>query len=164
MSRHWPLYTPVLLTLLDDGDTSVKCQALGLLEVFLGKVEAKTLIDTGLDSVFLDAVLPALMLLPRVTPEVDCLRILGPAYDSLLTLSRVTAAGKQNITKTPNTKILDRILREGVFSGFFYAREHIRIVQVLLSKTGLVVQEMGIHSVKHLKVRGEIPGYNKKTR
>ncbi|KAI6431010.1 hypothetical protein MCOR21_004243 [Pyricularia oryzae] len=151
MSRHWPLYTPVLLALLDDGDTSVKCQALGLLEVFLGKVEAKTLIDTGLDSVFLDAVLPALMLLPRVTPEVDCLRILGPAYDSLLTLSRVTAAGKQNITKTPNTKILDRILREGVFSGFFYAREHIRIVQVLLSKTGLVVQEMGIHSVKHLK-------------
>ncbi|TLD21309.1 hypothetical protein PspLS_08944 [Pyricularia sp. CBS 133598] len=151
MSRHWPLYTPVLLALLDDGSTSVKCQALSLLDVFLGKVEAKTLIDTGLDSVFQDAVFPTLMLLPSVTPEVDCLRVLGPAYDALLTLSRVTAAGKHNITKSPNTKMLDKILREGVLSGFFYARDHIRIVEVLLNKTGLVVQEMGIHSVKHLK-------------
>ncbi|KAI6376732.1 hypothetical protein MCOR25_002697 [Pyricularia grisea] len=151
MSRHWPLYTPVLLALLDDGDTSVKCQALRLLDVFLGKVEAKTLIDTGLDSVFQDAVFPALMLLPSVTPEVDCLRILGPAYDALLKLSRVTAAGKQLNAKRPNTKMLDKILREGVFSGFFYAREHIRIVEILLIKTGQVVQEMGIYSVKHLK-------------
>ncbi|TLS27977.1 hypothetical protein PpBr36_01723 [Pyricularia pennisetigena] len=151
MSRHWPLYTPVLLALLDDGDASVKRQALSLLDVFLGKIEAKTLIDTGLDSVFQDAVFPALMLLPSMTPEAECLQILGPAYDALLTLSRVTAAGKQTNTKTLNKKILDKVLREGVFSGFFYAREHIRVVEVLLNKTGLVVQEMGIYSVKHLK-------------
>lgn len=50
-------------------------------------------------------------------------------------------------------KFYDRILREGVFSGYLYAREDVQILEVLLGELGVLVERMDIESVKHLKVR-----------
>lgn len=149
MAKSWPLFTPVLLTLLDDGDTDVRARGLGLLPQFLAKTDGATLAATGLDAVFRDAVFPTLLFLPSVTPEPEALRLQEPAYAALVALSRMGKNG-------PDLGLLDRTLREGVFAAFFYARDYIRIVEVLVRQAGVIVDEMKVHAVKHLKVRIQV--------
>lgn len=49
-------------------------------------------------------------------------------------------------------EFLDRVMRMGVFMGYHHASEHPAIVQLLLERTRILVEKMGIHAVKHLKV------------
>lgn len=70
-------------------------------------------------------------------------RLVGGATASTVTVT--TAQHREN-------KLLDRALREGVFPAYFHAKEHVRIVEVLCQETALILQQMGIHAVKHLKV------------
>ncbi|KAJ9155112.1 hypothetical protein NKR23_g2546 [Pleurostoma richardsiae] len=145
ISKQWPLFVPVILTLLDDSATRIRSRGLVILEVFLGKFPDRVLRDTGLGSVFEDAVFPTLLYLPSLTPESESVQLLEPAYAALLTL-----AGKLQDGAAKN-KLLDKVLRDGIFAGYFHAREHVRIVEVLLRQTSLFVETMGIHAVKHLK-------------
>ncbi|KAK7715056.1 CCA tRNA nucleotidyltransferase, mitochondrial [Diaporthe eres] len=43
------------------------------------------------------------------------------------------------------------MLRDGVFSAYFHVKDHVRIVEVLLTQASKIVDEMQIHAVKHLK-------------
>lgn len=155
ISKQWPLFIPVLLTLLDDGATRVRCLGLVILDAFLDKFPDNILRDTGLASVFEDAVFPTLNFLPSITPEEESVQLLEHAYAALLALARKLdsrpVAGKV-ASSTPRAKLLDKVLREGVFSAYFHAKDHVRIVEVLLGYTAKVLEEMGFHSVKHLKV------------
>ncbi|KAM7186884.1 mitochondrial CCA tRNA nucleotidyltransferase [Rhypophila sp. PSN 637] len=164
IAKHWPLFIPVLLTLTDDSSAAVRSRGLHILSKFLAKFPSKTLLDTGLAQVFEDAVFPALSYLPSLTPEDESVRLLAPAFEALRILARkvssptsTNAAAGKSISATGTTskekehKLLDRVLREGVFPAYFHAKEHVRIVEVLCQQTVLVLQQMGIHAVKHLK-------------
>jgi len=61
MSASWFLYTPVLLTLLDDPDTNVRSEGLVLLDEFLGKLPEKILHNSGLAQLFAQAIFPTLL-------------------------------------------------------------------------------------------------------
>lgn len=149
IGKQWPLFIPVLLTLLDDSTTRIRARGLDILNSFLQKFPNNILRDTGLSSVFEEAIFPTLHFLPSITPEDESIQLLRPAYTTLLTL-----AGKMNVSKDSKVKdkFLDKVLREGIFSAYFQAKEHIRIVEVLIREAGSIVSEMGIHAVKHLKV------------
>ena len=150
VSQHWPLFIPVLLTLADDSTTQVRARGLEILARFLAKFPGKKLQDTGLATVFEQAVLPTLLYLPALTPVDESLQLLEPAYAALLALAdrlRADESGKQR------TQLLGKLLREGVFTGYFHAREHVRIVNLLFRQAACIVTLMGINSVKHLKVR-----------
>lgn len=155
MSKQWPLFIPVLLALLDDGATRVRSRGLVILDAFLQKFPDRILRDTGLASVFEDAVFPTLHFLPSITPEDESIQLLGQAYMALLSLvGKLDAsppAGKV-ASSTPRAKLLGKMLREGVLSAYFHAKEQVRIVEVLLAHTAKILDEMGIQSVKHLKV------------
>ncbi|KAK0666672.1 hypothetical protein QBC41DRAFT_325278 [Cercophora samala] len=147
ISTHWPSYIPVLLTLADDSTTSIRRTGLTILTNFLTKIPAKTLQDTGLGQVFADAVFPTLSYLPSLTPEEESLQLLEPAYKALLVL-----AEKQPATGDKNKhKLLDRLIREGIFTGYFHAKSHVKIAELLCREMGEIVEEMGVHAVKHLK-------------
>jgi len=73
-------------------------------------------------------------------------QLLRLAYPALLILS-----DRYN-RDADKEKLLDKMLREGIFSAFFHSREHVRIVEVLASEASQIVEKMGIHAVKHLKV------------
>lgn len=155
MSKQWPLFIPVLLTLLDDGATRVRSRGLSILDAFLLKFPDNILRDTGLASVFEDAVFPTLHFLPSITPEEESTQLLGRAYTALLTLAGkldVSPSAGKVASSTPRAKLLDKMLREGVFSAYFHAKEHIRIVEVLLVYTARILGVMGVQGVKHLKV------------
>lgn len=155
ISKQWPLFIPVILTLLDDTTTRIRSRGLVILDDFSTKFPNNILRDTGLASVFEDAVFPTLHFLPNITPEAESIQLLVPAYSALLTLAgKVDGKPKtgKHHSDTPRAKLLDKILREGIFSAYFHAKEHIHIVEVLLDQTARVLKEMGVYAVKHLKV------------
>ncbi|KAK4126047.1 hypothetical protein N657DRAFT_679059 [Parathielavia appendiculata] len=152
IAKHWPLFIPVLLTLVDDPATLIRRRGLLILTDFLAKFSDKTLHDTGLAKVFEDAIFPTLAFLPSLTPEDESLQLLGPAYGALLSLAnKQPALSMDGISGGPRNALLDKVLRDGVFMGYFHAKEHVEIVAVLCQQTVAVLTEMGVHAVKHLK-------------
>jgi hypothetical protein len=123
-----------------------------ILSLFLPKFPLKLLTQTGLGPVFEDAILPTLLFLPSITPLEESLQLLPPAYKALETLS-VARFGEDEKEKIEKMKFFDRVLRKGILMGYFHAQEHPAIVEVLMTQLAFVVSEMGIYSVKHLKVR-----------
>ncbi|KAH6635214.1 hypothetical protein B0J18DRAFT_472244 [Chaetomium sp. MPI-SDFR-AT-0129] len=175
LATHWPLFTPFLLTLADEPASSPLLLRAGLLMLseFLAKLPAATLHATGLAQVFEDAIFPTLSALPSLTPEDESMLVLGPAYGALLQLARKvgqptasnssssigdgkTATSRKNengdggVLKKQHA-LLDKVLRDGVFMGYFHAKEHVRIVAELCSWTARILNELEVHAVKHLK-------------
>lgn len=140
---------------------------LHIMKEFLTKFPSKALHDTGLASVFEDAILPTLHFLPTLTPEDESIELLSPAFDALLVLAGNLKA-KANLSgpnmshhTPPSAALLDRVLRDGILSAYFHAKEHIRICQLLFAMNSRLLEEMGIKAVKHLKVRScALPCYN----
>lgn len=166
MTQQWPLFVPVVLALVDDGSTRVRSMGLHIMKEFLTKFPSKTLHDTGLASVFEDAILPTLHFLPTLTPEDESIELLSPAFDALLVLAgklkaKVNSTGPKLMSHAPSVALLDRIVRDGILSAYFHAKEHIRICQLLFAINSRVLREMGINAVKHLKVCSHTPIQNK---
>jgi hypothetical protein len=152
----WHLFVPPLLTLLDDPLTRVRASGLRLAAVFLGKFPGARLRATGLARVFEDAMVPTLGYLPSVTPEEESVVLLDPAYDALLVLAGKLVAelesGKQEeVGKREERRLLDKMMRGGILTGYFHCPENPRIVEVLMRQTGRMVHALGLASVKHLK-------------
>lgn len=147
ISKSWPLFIPVLLTLADDNSTPVRKGGLVILKKFLEKFPSRILNETGLNKVFEDTVLPTLSYLPSITPEEESVELLRPAYAVLRCLAGKLPAEKKN-------KLLDRVMRKGILLGYFHAKEYVRIVEVLCQEMGKILVEMGVNGVKHLKVSG----------
>lgn len=156
LSKTWHLFTPVLLTLLDESDTALKIRALGIFGDFWSGCPPGLMDQVGLASVFEDAVFPAVHFLPNITPEDESRRILDVAYPALLQLAGLTAVpdGEEstNVLTNAQRKLLDRIIREGILTGYFHAKNHIQLTVVFCDKLSYTVNGMGILSVKYLKV------------
>jgi hypothetical protein len=131
---------------------STRLRALGLsfLTTFLPNLTPKLLIQTGLDSVFEDAITPTLLFLPSLTPLSESLVLLPAAYAAIFALSST----RYPITSPPDPsllKFLDRILRTGIFPGYQHSSTHPEIVRELLSELEILIRMLGIHCVKHLQ-------------
>lgn len=150
VQKCWHLCIPPLLVLLDDTSPFVRARGLQVLMDILSKTPAKVLQQTGLDEVFEDTVIPTLLFLPNTTPLEESLQVLKPAYLALFKLGQVRFPTKKD---QPNRmKFLDRIMRQGILQGFLHSRDNIAIVKLLLTQLVTLIEGMGIHAVKHLKV------------
>ena len=150
LEANWPLVIPPLLALLDDPSTDAKIRGCGLLVLLLRITPPSLLQRTGLGEIFHGALIPCLSFLPTLTPEDESLRLLESVYPALLTLVRVRFSDpRPNLQKG---QVLDKILRVGILNGYAHAGEHIKIAVLLMERMADIVDEMGITSVKHLKV------------
>ncbi|KAK7996798.1 hypothetical protein PG989_004838 [Apiospora arundinis] len=164
LAQTWHLFTPVLLTLLDESETALKVRALGIFGAFWSGCPPGLMDQVGLASVFEDAVFPAVHFLPNITPEDESRLILNAAYPALFQLAGLTT-DRDATTATTNSneevktatlttaqrKLLDRIIREGILTGYFHAKDHIKLTVVFCEKLSYAVNGMGILSVKYLK-------------
>lgn len=130
---------------------------------------------TGLADVFEQAVFPTVLSLPSLTPEAESAALLGAAYPALFDMAGIegpnlAAAGHGNDDVTddsvaPDTqnsqnrgfseaqrKLLDKIFREGIMTGYHHAKGHIRLVDFFCNTLRCLVDCIGILSVKYLKV------------
>ena len=74
----------------------------------------------------------------------DLLRV---TYPTLILLSRLwhTELAKR-------MALLDKVVREGFVHAMLFSGDKLKIVEVELESLNLLVEEMGIYFVKHLKV------------
>ena len=136
--------------MIDDTAVTYKVKGCNCLMVLLRVCPATLLERTGLGEVFENAVMPCLLYLPSLTEEAESLQMLRAAYPALIALALTRFPDEKD--RTARMRALDRILRQGVLKGYAYAGEHVRIAELLVQQIVKLVNEMGIESVKHLKV------------
>ncbi|KAF5615964.1 CCA tRNA nucleotidyltransferase mitochondrial [Fusarium tjaetaba] len=146
IKQHWPLFLPVLLALVESESTKTKARGLMTTREFMNRCPAQVLQNTGIGRVFADVTFPLLLYLPSVTPEDESTTILMPAYDVLIKLAQATG----DTNSIERRRLFDKILRDGVFAGYFHASQHTRVVRVLLQKATAVISSLGIYTTKHL--------------
>jgi hypothetical protein len=121
-----------------------------MLSILLHNTSVKLLKQTGLGEVFEDAVMPTLLFLPSLTPVNESLRLLPPAYATLYQLADKRYPDESE--RRERLKYFDRIMRHGALQGFHHAHENASIVAVIVEQVGVLIEKMGLHAVKHLKV------------
>ncbi|KAI0553635.1 hypothetical protein F4679DRAFT_429842 [Xylaria curta] len=179
LQQNWPLYTPILLTLLDESQpTSLKLRSLSIFRGFWKRCPDGLLSRTGLADVFEQAVFPTVLSLPSLTPEAESRALLGAAYPALFDMAGIeypSSADNENKDEDVSSrgtndqtasderglrskgfsetqrKLLDKIVRKGIMTGYHHAKEHIQLVKFFCQTLCRLVDGMGILSVKYLK-------------
>ncbi|KAF6232717.1 hypothetical protein HO173_009156 [Letharia columbiana] len=146
---NWPLIIPPLLALIDDSSTKYKVKGCSFLAIFLQKCPSRLLERTGLGEIFENAVMPCLMSLPSLTEEAESLQLLKAAYPALISLAFVRFPDEKH--QPARIKALDKILRNGILKGYAYAGEHVKIAEFLINEMAVLVNELDVESIKHLK-------------
>lgn len=171
LAQSWPYYTPILLTLLDSAETELKTRALRIFGAFWARCPPGLMDRVGLTSVFADAVFPAVLYLPSLTPEDESLLLLNAAYPALAQLAGLSRAPPPSLLHdqpadqkeaervvttpdltAPQRRLLDKIVREGVVAGHFHARDYPRLTTLFCEELHILVGGMGILATKYLKV------------
>ncbi|KAK3182059.1 hypothetical protein K4F52_006624 [Lecanicillium sp. MT-2017a] len=147
LAKNWPLFIPVLVTLCEDNETRFRLRGLHILNTFLQKCPMDVIRSSGVDAVFQEAVFPTLLFMPNVTPEEESVQLLRAAYKVLLSLALIDS----DVDAKKRLALLDKVLREGVLTGYFHAAQHIHIVQVIFESAADVIDGLQIAAVKHLQ-------------
>ncbi|KAK6499753.1 hypothetical protein TWF481_010109 [Arthrobotrys musiformis] len=147
LEQNWHLIIPPILTTLDEGDILSKAHACEILDRVIRSVGHDFLSRTGLGSVFEEAISPCLHFLPPLTPINHSIRSFRAGVAALMGLATHRYAG---VDDDMWYKAIDKILRDGVFHGMTYAGENVRMVEVFLQETGIIVGVLGVSGVKHL--------------
>ncbi|KAG6030952.1 hypothetical protein E4U41_007731 [Claviceps citrina] len=148
VARHWHLFVPFLIDLIESHETTAKKKALDLVIIFLAKCPATTLTNTGTDRLLESSIFPSLHLLPPLTLENDSAALLAAAYQALTDIAVKDLALKGRSSR----RLLDKLFREGILQSHQYASEYAQVTTVLLQNTGKVVSCLGIFATKHLSV------------
>ncbi|TGO23486.1 hypothetical protein BPAE_0130g00040 [Botrytis paeoniae] len=174
-TQAWPLLTTPILILLDSSSNPIRIHALRILPMLFSKMGDKLLQQTGLGDVFENTIHPVLLFLPSTTPVEETLKLLPEGYKALNALcnaiwpskgdedastSVTTIAIKKpsKHTTTPSKSpaqlrlaFLDRIIRHAVLPAYLHCQEIPSVVEILVVQTGIIIPEMKIPGVKHLK-------------
>ena len=155
VEQNWPMLVPPILSITDDYDTKMKAQGCQFVEALLQVTPASLLARTGLSDVFKEALLPCLGYLPTLTAEDESITLLSAVYPALIVLSRSAHHPTSKTTpeemKEKRAVFLDSIMRKGILAAYAHCPENIKIVEVLLHNLVLLLDELGVESVKHLK-------------
>jgi Tti2 family len=110
------------------------------------------LAKTGLAEVLWTAAIPNLSSLPPITEIDEAVQVLKCAYPTLIKLARLWYP-----TLAKRLSLFDKLVRDGVLYGLLFARKTLRVAEVELDSLLLLIDEMGIYFVKHLKVPTPCP-------
>jgi len=157
IEHNWPLLVPPMLSITDDPDIRFKTQGCSMVEKLLNVAPPILIVKTGLGQVFEEALMPCLGYLPTLTPEEEAIPLLSAVYPALIALSKSAYNPTQNTRTTPEDlkeqriSFLDTIMRRGILAAYSHCPERVKIVEVLLQNLVVLLDELGIESVKHLK-------------
>jgi hypothetical protein len=141
------------MSLVDDPTTRVRARGLRILSKFLDIFPGKILRDTGLYTVFEQAIFPTLLHLPSITPVDESVQLLPAAFEALLQVAqKLLSQGDQGVEKQ---KLLTKVVREGILAVYSHARDHTRIVNIVAQQVSQVATEMGCETINHLKVSNQ---------
>jgi hypothetical protein len=105
------------------------------------------LAKTGLAEVIWSAVIPNFTSLPPITEIEESAQVLKHTYAALLKLAKLWYP-----SLTERMPLLDKMVRDGVLYGILFAGKNLKVAEVELDSLRLIINEMGIYFVRHLKV------------
>ena len=147
------MLVPPILKLLDDESTLIKAKGSELLALLLDNTSPSLLARTGLGDVMQEALMPCLLHLPSLTPQAESLALLNATYPALIALSHVQYPSAGEPSPSPaRIRFLDQILRKGVLAGYAHCSENVEMSEFFVRQLSHLVADMGVYSVKHLKV------------
>lgn len=106
--------------------------------------------DTGLGDLLQQSFFPILSFLPSLTPEDQSLQLLTSAYPAIIELGRAQFDREQD--EPERRHLLGKLLRDGIFLGYWHASQNERIVEILMKSCRVVVQNIGLAATPYLKV------------
>ncbi|KAL2885685.1 hypothetical protein HOO65_070147 [Ceratocystis lukuohia] len=136
---------PFVLNLLDDTDIPSRTSGLRYSIIVVNKLPHQIILINGIGQVIWDAVFPVISITPGVYPEHEVIQVVELAYASLACI-----ASKNDQQK--KMALLDKMLREGVFTNYSHASQYSGMIELFLREMATITDAMGIHAVKHLKV------------
>jgi hypothetical protein len=101
-----------------------------------------------MDQLFEHSILPTLLSLPTVTPEMDSITLLKLGYTAALQLAMMS----DDPHNANRRRLLDAIVRDGILAGYYHASDYLSIIDVLMDNIVKVVSCLGVFSVKHMPV------------
>jgi Tti2 family len=135
------------LILLDSSLPSIRLRAITILSNILDRIDESVLRKMGLAEVIWTALIPNLSSLPPITDLDESVLLIKATYPALIKLSKLWQPSLAN-----RVQLLDKLVRDGVIYSMVFAADKLRVAQVELEALELLVNEMGIYFVKHLKV------------
>ncbi|KAI9375652.1 hypothetical protein BJX61DRAFT_531480 [Aspergillus egyptiacus] len=173
LEAHFPLLVPLILTLIDDENTTFKHLGCVLLIQLLNPIHesrSDILRRTNLSSVFEDAIRPSFHSLPTITPEDESIVLLGAAYPALRSLLqtsyRQSSPPASPIPKDEETFVAatTKTLRDHLIPSFhhigstnttsgstFASFPHPRLSTLLLNQIAITCADLAIHTTKYLQ-------------
>jgi hypothetical protein len=127
---NWWLISPTILNILDDHESPIKLRGVELLSILLDIVEPSFLLQTGLFSMFYDAIKPLLSCLPSLTPTDLSTQILEETYPTLIKLFQCTSDEKKHLLDLVNV---------GIFSSLNQVRDNFKVLRVLMQKLAIII-------------------------
>ncbi|ODQ51322.1 hypothetical protein SAICODRAFT_8977 [Saitoella complicata NRRL Y-17804] len=151
-NTHYHLIVPPILALLDVANPRHKLRGVRVLQEMLNRVPRDMVEKTGLGTVFWDALMLCLTYLPPMVPADVSLPLLREAFGGLRELAELRTFSVVNTEEKERkrAKVLDEVMRSGVLKGMVYAGDQVEVAEVLMTELGMLVEAMGIWSVKHL--------------
>lgn len=139
----------MLLALLDESETTYRLRGLQIAHAFIGKCPGHRLRDTGLGELLAQSILPTFHFLPSLTPEAESAALLDAACPAAVLLARTQF--DRPADTAARRALLAKVLRDGVFAGYWHAKQHVRVVEVLARQSAAVVDELQLAAAPHLK-------------
>lgn len=95
--------------------------------------------------------MPTFNFLPSLTPEDESVALLDAAFPAIIQLAR-SQFGRPEDTAGKRA-LMGKLLRDGIFTGYWHANQYVRVVEVLARHSATVVDELGLATTPYLKVR-----------
>ncbi|KAI8374827.1 hypothetical protein BD560DRAFT_393347 [Blakeslea trispora] len=136
LQRYIRWVLPPVLIVLDDYDPGYKTKGVVMVHAIINKLNSSLIARTGLDRLFFESLFKCLTYLS------DQPTLLSVSYPCILDL----------IDKMDKREgLYERVLREGVLTGFLYAGQKRKFLPILLAPIARIYQAIGILGVQYLK-------------
>ena len=147
---NWHLVTPSIMTLVDDEVLTLKIKGCEYMRCLFDRASPQLLERSGLNNVFMEALMPFLLYLPPLTPEEESVQLLRSVYPTLKAMAR--ASGSEVSSPKARRRLLSKIMRAGIINGLQQAGEYPQVAEFLLTALSNFVKDLGIWSVSFLRV------------
>lgn len=149
VQSQWSFFVPCILNILDYHEPAYKRKGSDLLSTLIDSVAPHFFKNTGVFSVFWDALKPALTFIPPSTPAVISVPLSQSVFEAMMKLSYLSMPRNKTNDNSPGTKtsfaLQEEYLLGGVFKGVSQSYRSIPMMIQLLKATNVLLSE-------HLKI------------
>lgn len=153
VQSQWSFFVPCILNIIDYHDPAYKRKGADLLIALADRVSPHFFKNTGVFSVFWDALKPALTFLPPSTPSEIAVPLSQSVFEAMIKLSYLSRPdnSKPSAKMKTSHELQEELLHDGIFHGISHAfRSMPMMIQFVKETDVLVGQKLKTYATPHL--------------